>query len=173
MRYPIAPLIRFTLLTLYLALVLPLPMVAPPELKPWLWAALPLGLLPVGAMLSEQVVLDADGIHVGYPAWCGWLLRRGWQLSWAEIAGLVPITTSQGGTVHYVKSRHGSHYLLPQRVGRFPDFLERFQQGSGLDTLRIGRITPPWTYWTLAVLSLLLLIGEVGAISRAPWMQVN
>jgi hypothetical protein len=167
-RYPIAPLIRFTLLALYGALALPLPLLAPTELKPWLWAALPLGLLPVGAMLSEQVVLDGEGIRVGYPAWCGWLLRRGWHLAWAEIAGLVPITTSQGGTVHYVQSRKASHFLLPQRVDRFPDFLERFQQASGLNTLRIGRITPNWTYWTLAVLSVLLLAGETWALIRAP-----
>ena len=167
-RYPIAPLIRFTLLALYGALALPLPLLAPTELKPWLWTALPLGLLPVVAMLSEEVVLDGEGIRVGYPAWCGWLLRRGWQLGWAEIAGLVPITTSQGGSVYYVQSRQGSSFLLPQRVDRFLDFLERFQQASGFNTLRIGRITPNWTYWTLAALSGLLLAGETWALITAP-----
>jgi hypothetical protein len=167
-RYPIAPLIRFTLLILYGALALPLPLLAPTELKPLLWAALPLGLLPLGAMLSEEVVLDGEGIKVGYPAWCRWLLRRGWHLGWTEIGGLVPITTSQGGSVYYVQSLQGSHFLLPQRVDRFPDFLERFQQASGLNTVRIGRITPSWTYWTLASLSGLLLAGETWALIRAP-----
>ena len=45
-----APLIRFTLISLYLALVLPL--LAPPELQAWL---LPLGLLLILALVSEQV----------------------------------------------------------------------------------------------------------------------
>ena len=167
-RYPIAALIRFTLVTLYLALALPLPLLAPSELKAWLLGAVPLGLVLVVAMLSERVLLDGAGIRVGHPAWCSWLLRRGWQLSWADITALVPITTSQGGTVHYVRSRQGSHFLLPQRVGRFPHFLEQFQLATGLETLGIGRMTPPWTYWTLALLSLLLLVGEGLAFSLAP-----
>ncbi|MCT0230174.1 hypothetical protein KQ306_04775 [Synechococcus sp. CS-1324] len=158
--YRIAPLIRTTLLLLYLSLVGPLPVLAPPELRVWLLAALMLGLVLVLAMLSEQVVLESDAIRVGHPRWCAWLFRRGWRLDWSEVGRLVPITTSQGGTVHYIRSRQGEHFLLPQRLERFADFLMRFQQSTGLDTRGIGRITPAWTYWTLAMLSLLLLIGE-------------
>ena len=76
--FPMAPLIRFTLISLYLALVLPLPVLAPPELQEWLWAALPLGLVLILALVSEQVELSNDGIRVGHPVWCAWLLRRGW-----------------------------------------------------------------------------------------------
>ena len=42
-RYPMAALIRFTLIALYLAMVAPLPLLAPAELKLLLWLALPLG----------------------------------------------------------------------------------------------------------------------------------
>ncbi|MBM5795057.1 MAG: hypothetical protein FJ049_02890, partial [Cyanobacteria bacterium M_surface_7_m2_037] len=66
-RYPMAPLIRFTLISLYLALVLPLPLLAPAELQPWLWTALPLGLAVILALVSEQVELSESGIRVGHP----------------------------------------------------------------------------------------------------------
>jgi len=159
--FPMAPLIRFTLISLYLALVLPLPMLAPPELQGWLWAALPLGLVLILALVSEQVELGNDGIRVGHPVWCGWLLRRGWDLQWDAITGLTPVATSQGGRVFYVRTKEGSAYLLPQRVQAFEGFLSRFSQHTGLNTSSIGRISPPWTYQLLAVLCGLFLGGEV------------
>ena len=159
-RYPMAPLIRFTLISLYLALVLPLPLLAPAELQPWLWAALPLGLAVILGLVSEQVELSEGGIRVGHPAWCAWLLRRGWQLPWDQITGLTPVATSQGGRVFYVRTKDGSAYLLPQRVQSFEDFLSRFSQSTGLDTSSIGRISPPWTYQLLAVLCTLGLAAE-------------
>jgi hypothetical protein len=159
--FPMAPLIRFTLISLYLALVLPLPVLAPPELQEWLWAALPLGLVLILALVSEQVELSNDGIRVGHPAWCSWLLRRGWQLQWDAITGLTPVATSQGGRVFYVRTKEGSAYLLPQRVQAFEGFLSRFSQHTGLNTSSIGRISPPWTYQLLAMLCSLFLGGEV------------
>ena len=163
--YPLAPLIRFTLLALYLALVLPLPVMAPPGLRAFCLVALPLGFLLVAALLSEQVQLDGEGVRVTYPAWCRWWLRRGWSLRWEQIHGLMPIGTSQGGTVYYLKGPGSSRYLLPQRVARFPDFLERVQQATGLKLAGVGRITPAWTYWTLAGLSVIMLLGEAAAFA--------
>jgi hypothetical protein len=168
--YPMAPLIRFTLLALYLALVLPLPFLAPPPLCLTLALALPLGLLLVVAATSERVELDDDGLRVSHPAWCAWLLRRGWQLPWGKVLGLTPVATSQGGRVWYVRGAGaegsggspsaGRSYLLPQRVARFEDFLIRFSAASGVDTSGVGRISPPWTYQLLAVLCGSLLIAE-------------
>lgn len=160
-RYGMAPVIRFTLLTLYAALVLPLPLLAPASLQPWLWGALLFGWFLVTALTSEQVVLDGEGLQVAYPPWCAWLWRRGWQLAWPRVAGLTPVATSQGGRVFYVRAKGESRsYLLPQRVERFEDFLSRFSAYSGLSTASVARITPPWTYQLLAVLSGLLLVGE-------------
>jgi len=165
-RYPMAPLIRFTLISLYLALVLPLPLLAPAELQPWLWTGLPLGLAVILALVSEQVELSESGIRVGHPAWCAWLLRRGWQLNWDQITGLTPVATSQGGRVFYVRTADGSAYLLPQRVQAFEEFLSRFSRASGLDTSSIGRISPPWTYQLLAGICGLMLTGEAVWISQ-------
>lgn len=160
-RYEMAPLIRFTLLALYLALVAPLPLVAPQAWQPALAAALVLGLALVVAATSELVVLDREGMAVGYPPWCNWLIRRSWSQQWSAINGLTPVATSQGGRVFYLRCRDGSAYLLPQRIARFPQFLESFSLATGIGTSEIGRISPPWTYQLLAWLSGGMLVGEV------------
>jgi hypothetical protein len=155
-----APLIRSTLIALYLALVLPLPVLAPAGLQLAMVLAVPIGLGLILALVSEQVEVDARGITVGHPAWCAWLLRRGWQLNWDQVRGLTPVGTSQGGRVFYVRSAAGGAYLLPQRVARFEEFLAQVARCSGLDLTGVGRISPPWTYQFLAVICWLLLVVE-------------
>ncbi len=182
--YPMAALIRLTLISLYLALVLPLPLLAPSALRPWMALAVPAGLLLVLAITSERVELDEQGLRVGHPPWCSWWLRRGWSLSWEAISGLTPVATSQGGRVFYVRSQgladcatgsagtgsmSGPAYLLPQRIAGFEDFLTRFSAASGLDTQAVGRISPPWTYQLLALLSGLLLTGEISVFALRGW----
>jgi hypothetical protein len=158
--YPMAPLIRFTLISLYLALVLPLPALAPVQFVPLLVLALLIGLVLVLALTSEQVCLDAEGISVGYPAWSRWLLRRGWSLRFDQITGLTPVGTSQGGRVFYVRQRDGGAYLLPQRIARFDAFVQRFGAAADVEVASVGRLTPPWTYQLLAVLCSVMLLGE-------------
>ena len=140
--------------------MVPLPWLAPPDLQAALWLALAAGFLLVWAATSEQVELSASGIRVGHPAWCAWLLRRGWQLEWREIEAITPVATSQGGRVFYLRSGERA-FLLPQRIAAFEAFLARFERETGLPTSAIGRISPPWTYQLLAVLSAALLLGEL------------
>ena len=165
--HAMAPLIRFTLLALYLALVLPLPLMAPQSLRLLLLVAVPLGLVLVVAITSERVEVDSNGIRVGHPPWCAWVLRRGWQLPWTSITSLTPVGTSQGGKVFYVRDQVGGAFLLPQRVERFEAFLQEFTQRSGLNTASVNRISPPWTYQLLAGLCTLMLVGELVSLAWA------
>ena len=170
--YPMALQIRLTLVLLYLALVLPLPVLAPIGLRPALAVAAIFGLVIVLAISSEQVLLDGQGIRVAHPRWCGWLLRRGWSLAWPEITALTPVTTSQGGRVFYLRDRSGHAYLLPQRVERFQQFLAELQAATGLELNGVGRISPAWTYQLLAVLCVLMLMAELlTLLFRAAWAQ--
>ena len=159
------PLIRGTLVALYLALVLPLPVLAPAALKLPLALALPLGGLLVLAITSEQVRWDSRTLQVGPAPWCRWLLgRRGWQLDWETITSIVPVATSQGGRVYYLRCRHGEAWLLPQRMTDLEGFLAQITRATGLHTGPIGRLTPPWTYQLLAVLCGLMLAGEAAVL---------
>jgi len=165
--HPLDRLITSTLVLLYLSLVVPLPLLAPAALRPWLLLLVPLGLVLLLMVLSERVWVSDDGLRVGHPAWCHWLLRRGWSLRWDQIEGLVPVGTSQGGKVFYLRRRgpDGGAVLLPHRIARFEAFLAEFSRRTGLDTSGVSRLTPPWTYQLLLVLSGLMLAAELGAIA--------
>ena len=171
-RFRLSPLIWWTLISVYLALVLPLPLMAPPELKLILWGAVPIGLALVLAMLSEQVNVDEKGISVGHPTWCRWLIRRGWRLQWEEIKRLVPVGTSQGGRVYYFTINQGQR-LLPQRLERFDRFLSIVEERTGHKTGSIQRLTPPWTYQLLFGLSVSMLTIETAVIIavRSGWIS--
>ena len=86
--YPMAPLIRSTLVLLYLALVLPLPAFAAGAMRLWLLVMVALGLVLVLALVSERVELSAEGVRVGPAPWCASVLKRGWQLSWGDVKAL-------------------------------------------------------------------------------------
>ena len=134
---------------------------APPGLKLILWGAAPIGLALVLAMLSEQVSVDENGISVGHPTWCNWLIRRGWQLQWGEIQRLVPVGTSQGGKVYYFTTFNQEKRLLPQRLEQFDRFLSIVEGRTGLKTGKIQRLTPPWTYQLLFGLAVGMLTIEM------------
>ena len=168
-RFRLSPLIRGTLICVYLALVLPLPLMAPPGLKLTLWLAAPIGLALVLAMLSEQVNVDDQGISVGHPPWCRWLIRRGWQLQWGEIQRLVPVGTSQGGRVYYFTTFNQEKRLLPQRLEQFDRFLSIVEGRTGLKTGAIQRLTPPWTYQLLFGLAVGMLTIETLVAVAVKW----
>ena len=165
-RFGLSPLIRFTLVSLYGALVLPLPLLAPAESRWLMVAGLLLGLVLVIGLLSERVETDAEGIQVRYPAWIRWLFRRGWSMPWQDIRALVPVGTSQGGTVYYLKAADLRHQLLPQRIERFDRFLALLREHTSVSTAGIGRLTPPWTYQVLLGLAILMVLAELtGALA--------
>ena len=162
-RFRLSPLGRFTLRSLYAALVLPRPLLAPAELRLWMVVGLLVGLVLVLGLLSEQVETDDDGIRVRYPSWIRWLLRRGWVMRWQDIRALVPVGTSQGGTVYYLKAADLRHQLLPQRIDRFDRFLQLLTERTTVKLAGIGRLTPPWTYQVLAVISAGMVLMEATA----------
>lgn len=46
-------------------------------------------------------------------------------------------------------------------MARFEAFLKQLSEHTGVDTGSIGRISPPWTYQLLAILSSAMLLGEL------------
>ena len=172
-RFQLSPLIRLTLISLYVALVLPLPLLSPDEMRLWMTCGFLFGLVLVVGLLSEQVEADADGLKVGYPTWIRWLLRRGWSMRWHDIRALVPVGTSQGGTVYYLKSADLRHQLLPQRIERFDQFLTILRRETNVSTAGIGRLTPPWTYQLLASLAVLMIIAELGTAVAVAQHWIN
>lgn len=166
--YRISPLIRGTLLLLYLALTSPLASLAEVTAAPvspqLLKVGLAIGFVLVYATLSEQVEISPEGIQVRYPAWCRWFLRRQWQLPWDAIARIQPRSTGQGGLVYYLIDRQGQGYLLPMRIAGFAELTRILQSRTTIDMRDVRPLSQPWMYLILLVLTLLLLLIDAWVV---------
>ncbi|MEA5620571.1 hypothetical protein VB711_22415 [Cronbergia sp. UHCC 0137] len=167
----LSPLIRITLLSLYLALTIPLPFLAkvtnaptPPTL---LSAGIIIGFVGLYAVLTERVIVDDQGIKVCYPVWVPGFFRKGWNLSWSDIKELKPRTTGQGGLVYYFLSQDGKGYLLPMRVAGFARLVNIVQTKTGIDTKDVRPLAQPWMYMILFAFTLLLLLVDAWTINTA------
>ncbi|MDX2214273.1 MAG: hypothetical protein SFY66_13370 [Oculatellaceae cyanobacterium bins.114] len=166
--FRLSPLIRLTLLALYIALTLPLPFLAMVTQAP-----VPPGLLSVGvaigavalyAALTERVIVNQQGIQVTYPSWVPSLFRRGWCLAWHDVQALKPRSTGQGGIVYYFLSRQGEAFLLPMRVAGFARLVRYVQAKTGIDTADVRPLAQPWMYLILLVFTVALLLMDAWTI---------
>lgn len=157
---PLSPLIKLTLIALYLVLMLPLPILAQVTAAPipltGLILAIALGGLILYTTLTEQVQLDVEGIRVTYPDWVPRFFRRGWSLQWSEVRELKPRSTGQGGLVYYLVSHSGQAYLLPVRVAGFARMVREIKAQTGIDTTLVRPLAQPWMYGLLLFFTLLM-----------------
>ena len=170
--FKVSPLIRITLLLLYIALTAPLPF-----LSNFTHAAIPVSWLSVGlaigfvflyGALSDRVILDDQGISLVYPQWFPNFLRKGWSLTWQEIKALKPRITGQGGIVYYFVSKNSDQaYLLPMRVVGFAKLVKQVEERTGIDTSDVRPLAQPWMYLILLVFTLLLLLIDSWTVYTA------
>ncbi|WP_226584719.1 hypothetical protein [Microseira wollei] len=170
--FRISPLIRITLLCLYVALTLPLPFLlaqatAAPVPSAILWLGIAMGLVALYAALCERVILDRQQIQVTYPRWVPRFFRKGWSLPWTDVKDLKMRSTGQGGLVYYFLSQSGQAYLLPMRVVGFAQMVRQVQAKTGIDTTDIRPLSQPWMYLILLGFTLLLLLVDAWTILTA------
>ncbi|MBT9317644.1 hypothetical protein [Leptothoe spongobia] len=166
-RFRISPLIKVTLLSFYVALLLPLPFLAQvttAPVSPGLLVALALlGALFLGAGLSERVETSDQGIAMVSP-----LPWRGWSLTWSEITALKPRSTGQNGTVYYLMTAAADRaYLLPMRVVGFARLVRTVEAKTGLDTQDVTPLAQPWMYLFLLIMTVFLLLMDAWTVWTA------
>ncbi len=162
--FRLSPLIRITLLSLYAALLIPLPFLSQATAAPisplLLVVGIGLGAVALYAVLSERVIIDEREIKVTYPIWVPRFFRRGWSLPWSEVKELKPRTTGQGGLVYYFVSQQGKAYLLPMRVAGFARLVKLVEAYTKIDTTDVRPLAQPWMYLILLGCTLLLLLMD-------------
>ncbi|PNW36978.1 UNVERIFIED_CONTAM: hypothetical protein BEN50_16315 [Euhalothece sp. KZN 001] len=172
LRFQISPLIRITLLSLYVALTAPLPFLATVSS-----VTIPVTLLIVGLLLgfvllygalSQRVILDDEQITVAYPRWFPSWLQKGWSLSWGEIEQLKLRTTGQGGLVYYfITPERDRAYLLPMRIAGFARLVKVVEEKTGILLRDVRPLAQPWMYFILLGFTLLLLLVDTWTIWTA------
>ncbi|HLO85801.1 MAG TPA: hypothetical protein VK203_12450 [Nostocaceae cyanobacterium] len=169
--FRLSPIIRITLLSLYIALTVPLPFLAEVTKAPtpptFLWVGITIGFIGLYAVLTERVLVNDEGIQVTYPVWVPRFFRKGWSLPWSEVKQLKPRTTGQGGIVYYFLSQDGKAYLLPMRVAGFARLVNIVQTKTGIDTTDVKPLSQPWMYLILFCFTLLLLLVDAWTINTA------
>lgn len=170
--FHVSPLIRITLLLLYLVLTVPLPFLSnfthSPIPASWLIIGLAIGFVFLYGALGDRVILNDRGISLVDHQWFPKFLRKGWTLPWQDIKALKPRITGQGGIVYYFVSKNSDRaYLLPMRVVGFTRLIQQIEEHTGIDTRDVRPLAQPWMYIILLVFTLLMLAIDSWTIYTA------
>ena len=155
--------VKSSLISLYLALTIPIPFLSIDKLKTTSILAFLFGLYVIINITSDYVETCKNKILYKTSFISKTLGRKNWEISWKEIKLIKSLPTSQGSKVFYFNTNKGDNILLPQRIENFERFLLIVSKNTGIDINNISYISPPWTYKLLTLLSVLMITGELFA----------
>jgi len=155
--------VKSSLITLYLALTIPIPFISIDKLKILSITAFVLGLYLIINITSDYVETCNNKISYKTSFISKTLGRKNWEIFWKDIKLIKSLPTSQGSKVYYFNTFQGDNFLVPQRVEKFEKFLLIVSSNTGIDINEISYISPLWTYKLLTLLSVLMIIGELFA----------
>ena len=155
--------VKSSLISLYLALTIPIPFISTDKLKILSILVFVLGLYLIINITSDFVETCDNKISYKTSFISKTLGRKNWEISWKDIKLIKTLPTSQGSKVFYFSTIKGDNFLIPQRVENFEKFLLIVSKNTGIDSYKISYISPLWTYKLLTLLSSLMIIGELFA----------
>ncbi len=155
--------VKSSLISLYLALTIPIPFVSIDRLKITSIIAFVLGLYLIINITSDYVETCNNKISYKTSFISKALGKKNWDISWKDIKLIKSLPTSQGSKVYYFNTYQGENFLVPQRVEDFEKFLLIVSRNTGITTEDMSYISPLWTYKLLTTLSVLMIVGELFA----------
>ena len=155
--------VKSSLISLYLALTIPLPFISIDKLKNFSILIFVSGLYLIVNITSDYVETCNNRISYKTSFIAKKLGRKNWEISWKDIKLIRSLPTSQGSKVYYFHTNGGDNFLIPQRLENFDKFLSIVFKNTGISTKEISYISPLWTYKVLTVLSIVMVIGELFA----------
>ena len=158
--------VKSSLISLYLALTIPIPFVSIDRLKIPSIITFFLGLYLIINITSDYVETCNNKISYKTSFISKVLGKNNWDISWKDIKLIKSLPTSQGSKVFYFKTIKDGNFLFPQRIENFEKFLLIVSKNTGININDINYISPLWTYKLLTLLSVLMIVGEIyGLIS--------
>ncbi len=155
--------VKSSLVSLYLALTIPIPFYSIDRLKILSIITFFLGLYLIINITSDYVETCNNKISYKTSFISKILGKKNWEISWEDIKLIKSLTTSQGSKVYYFNTYQGESFLFPQRVENFEKFVLIVSKNTGIATKEISYISPLWTYKLLTLLSVLMIGGELFA----------
>ena len=155
--------VKSSLISLYLALTVPIPFISLDKFEIPSIVLFVLGLYLIINITSDYVETSNNKISYKSTFIGKFLGKKNWEISWKDIKLIKSLPTSQGSKVYYFYTVQGDNFLIPQRVENFEKFLFIVSENTGIDTNNISYISPLWTYKLLTLISVLMVIGEIFA----------
>ena len=155
--------VKSSLISLYLALTIPIPFVSIDRLKIPSLITFFLGLYLIINITSDYVETCNNKISYKTSFISKTLGKKNWEISWKDIKLIKSLPTSQGSKVYYFNTYQGDNFLVPQRVENFEKFLLIVSRNTGISVNELSYISPLWTYKLLTLLSVFMIIGELFA----------
>ena len=155
--------VKSSLISLYLALTIPMPFISIDQLKIHSIIIFVFGLCLIINVTNDYVETCKNKISYKNSFISKTLGRKDWEVSWSDIKLIKSLPTSQGSKVYYFNTYDGENFLVPQRVEKFEKLLQIVSKNTGISINEISYISPLWTYKLLTSLSFLMIIGELFA----------
>ena len=155
--------VKSSLISLYLALTIPIPFISIDQLKIISIIAFTLGFYIIINITNDYVETCNNKISYKTSFISKTLGRKNWEIYWKDIKLIKSLPTSQGSKVYYFNTYRGDNFLIPQRVENFEKFLGIVSKNTGFAINDISHLSPFWTYKFLTLLSALMIIGELFA----------
>ena len=157
--------VKSSLITLYLALTIPIPLIASENLKIFSIITFIFGLLLIFNITDDYVNTCDKKISYKTSFISKIFGKRNWEILWEDIKLIKSFRTSQNSAVHYFITNKDESFLVPQRVENLKKFLCIIEENTKLNTDGLSYISPLWTYKLLTYLSVLMIIGEIIAFT--------
>ena len=155
--------VKSSLISLYLALTIPIPFVSIDILKIPSIIAFVLGLYLIINITNDYVETCNNKISYKTTFIAKALGKKSWEIPWKDIKLIKSLPTSQGSKVYYFNTYQGENFLVPQRLEDFEKFLLTVSMNTGISIKKISYISPLWTYKLLTLLSVFMIVGELFA----------
>ena len=155
--------VKSSLISLYLALTIPIPFISTDKLRIPSIIAFVLGSYLILNITSDYVETCNKKISYKTGFISKVIGRKNWEIPWKDIKLIISLPTSQGSKVYYFNTNKGDNYLIPQRVENFERFLSIVSKNTGINVKEMSYISPLWTYKLLTLISGAMIIGELFA----------
>ncbi len=153
--------VKSSLISLYLALTLPIPLIASENLKLLPTIIFLIGLFLIIDITNDNVETSDEKIVYKTSFFARILGKKSWEIYWKDITSLKSLPTSQGSKVYYFITCKDKSFLVPQRIDNFERFIQIISKKTNLNTVGLSHISPIWTYKILTYISLFMIVGEI------------
>ena len=155
--------VKSSLISLYLALTIPIPFISIDKLKIISLISFVIGLYLIINITNDYVETCDNKISYKTSFISKIFGKKNWEISWKDIKLIKSLSTSQGSKVYYFNTYKDKNFLVPQRLENFEKFLLIIHENTKLNVDELNYISPLWTYKLLTFLSVLMVIGEIFA----------